>query len=126
LTACPTTAYLRDWHRRHATCPGWAAASNFAAGVGPRREGYVLALLGCARQPEGGTVATCGTCAPCRASGASRNVRWIVGQRGGRGVVLHGGVLMTRAAAAARIGISRQALAARLQRKGDPMRPRAA
>jgi len=77
----------------------------------------VLALLD-------GDVAACGACDECRAAGDTCNVVWIVGARSGRAMMLHEGVLMTRAAAAALIGISRQALAARLMREGDPMRPR--
>lgn len=111
-----TSPYLREWHQRHAVCPGWATPAALAAGVGARPVGHVLALFGGA--------ATCGTCETCLATSAHCNARWIAGGRTGGKIVTYEGETMTRAEAARRIGISRQAAASREYGQGDPLRPK--
>jgi len=112
-----TSSYLREWHQRHAVCPGWATPAALAAAVGPRPDGHVLASFG-------SDAATCGACEWCRSWGATCNARWIAGGRTGGKIVTFEGETMTRAEAARRIGISRQAAALREYGQGDPLRPK--
>ena len=111
-----TAPYIRAQWRKHRTCPRWYDLATFAADIGDRPASHVLAV--------DGDVATCGVCPWCRMRGTARNAFWVAGTRAVGAPVVLNGVVMTKAEAARRLDISRQALHQRQKREGDPLRPR--
>jgi hypothetical protein len=107
----------------HEHCEGWADVASFVTDIGPRPDGYRLIID--ARD------LLCGACDECRAIRVQRSVRWAP-ETEARAVhrakvaagqtqrIMVGDRTMTRAQAAARLGVTEQAIAIRLKVGVDP------
>lgn len=93
--------YRHAWHRKHATCAGWADVRAFVDAIGERPPGHGLSRTS-------GDVASCGECPECKAAGAARNVTWTAGGATSAAAVLHGGEYVSQAEVARREGVSRE------------------